>query len=168
MASQLGKKSITIATQNSRPSILRDILNVLSPANVTKLDSFVTEPLDASSGITFRIDFDNSSQEETEKIIQKLQPLGEIGQNPPVMTHWFPRSVYDLDLVDQTILQDGDFLDDDFVGLEDRDYMEGRKVFAEIAARYQMRDRVVPRVKYTDEEHETWKKVWDILESMHK
>ena len=77
---------------------MRDILHVLSTATVTKLSSYATDPLDSKSGMTFTIDF--ACQDDMENIMKKLKPFGKIDRNSPVDTHWFPRKIYDLDLVD--------------------------------------------------------------------
>ncbi|XP_014671573.1 PREDICTED: probable phenylalanine-4-hydroxylase 1 [Priapulus caudatus] len=68
---------------------------------------------------------------------------------------WFPRKISDLDRFANHILSYGSELESDHPGFTDEVYRARRKEFADIAYHYK-HGQEIPRVKYTDEEIETW------------
>uniref|UniRef100_UPI00358F0EAA phenylalanine-4-hydroxylase-like n=1 Tax=Myxine glutinosa TaxID=7769 RepID=UPI00358F0EAA len=78
---------------------------------------------------------------------------------------WFPSTIKDLDRFANQILSYGNELDSDHPGFTDEKYRTRRKIFADIAFNYRHGQKI-PRMKYTDEEVQTWGKVFSELKNL--
>ncbi|KAF5278973.1 hypothetical protein FQA39_LY05651 [Lamprigera yunnana] len=79
---------------------------------------------------------------------------------------WFPRRIRDLDRFANQILSYGAELDSDHPGFTDPVYRARRKYFADIAYNYK-HGQPLPHVDYTQEETETWGKVFRQLTTLY-
>ncbi|XP_023019066.1 protein henna [Leptinotarsa decemlineata] len=79
---------------------------------------------------------------------------------------WFPRRIRDLDRFANQILSYGAELDSDHPGFTDPVYRARRKYFADIAFNYRHGEKL-PFVEYTEEETETWGKVFRQLTTLY-
>ncbi|CAH1119615.1 unnamed protein product [Phaedon cochleariae] len=79
---------------------------------------------------------------------------------------WFPRRIRDLDRFANQILSYGAELDSDHPGFTDPVYRARRKYFADIAYNYRHGQKL-PHVEYTQEETETWGKVFRQLTTLY-
>lgn len=86
------------------------------------------------------------------------------GYNAP----WFPKNRKDLDFFDQHLMEAGAELKADHPGFSDPKYRNRRREIAEVAFNYKLDHGPVPRVKYTDEELETWRIIYEALSPLHK
>jgi phenylalanine-4-hydroxylase len=79
---------------------------------------------------------------------------------------WFPSRIRDLDRFANQILSYGAELDSDHPGFTDPIYRARRKYFADIAYNYKHGEKL-PHVEYTEEEVETWGKVFTQLTTLY-
>ncbi|KAI8373156.1 Biopterin-dependent aromatic amino acid hydroxylase-domain-containing protein [Radiomyces spectabilis] len=79
---------------------------------------------------------------------------------------WFPRKLTDLDTFAEKVLEMGEELSSDHPGAHDPVYRARRAEITRIAKTYRT-GQTVPEVDYTEEENETWGKVYRHLTSMY-
>lgn len=79
---------------------------------------------------------------------------------------WFPKHVAELDVYANKVLSYGAELDADHPGFTDKVYRERRKYFADIAVNYK-HGQPIPRVEYTEEEINTWRTIYNKLQSLY-
>lgn len=79
---------------------------------------------------------------------------------------WFPQKMRELDRFANQILSYGSELDSDHPGFTDVVYRARRKEFADIAFNYKHGEKI-PRVKYTDDEINTWGVIYRELTKLY-
>lgn len=80
---------------------------------------------------------------------------------------WFPQRIRDLDTFATNILMYGAELNADHPGFKDAAYRARRKEFADIAINYR-HGQPIPKVKYTQEEINTWTTIYDKVVHLYK
>ncbi|XP_061176589.1 phenylalanine-4-hydroxylase-like isoform X1 [Saccostrea echinata] len=79
---------------------------------------------------------------------------------------WFPKKICELDRFANQILSYGSELDADHPGFTDPVYRARRKELADIAFHYK-HGQEIPRVKYTEEEINTWRTIYNELTKLY-
>lgn len=70
---------------------------------------------------------------------------------------WFPTQLYDFDHVGKTLLSEADGIQmTDHPGFNDAEYKQRRDSIVQLALDYNLGDKSIPTVKYTEEEQKTW------------
>ncbi|XP_063228625.1 protein henna-like [Bacillus rossius redtenbacheri] len=97
--------------------------------------------------------------EKLQSITSYLQIITRNHKDNAGAVPWFPRRIRDLDKFANQILSYGSELDADHPGFTDPVYRDRRKYFADIAINYR-HGQPLPHVDYTEEEVDTWGKVY--------
>ncbi|CAH0547253.1 unnamed protein product [Brassicogethes aeneus] len=104
--------------------------------------------------------------EDVKKISDYLNVISRDYKDNKDSVPWFPRRIRDLDRFANQILSYGAELDSDHPGFTDPEYRKRRKYFADIAYNYRHGEKL-PHVDYTEEEIETWGKVFRQLSNLY-
>jgi len=104
--------------------------------------------------------------EELKKASSYMQIISRNYKDNSGVTPWFPRKIRDLDRFADQILSYGSELDSDHPGFTDPVYRARRKQLADVAFNYK-HGQPIPRVEYTQEEVETWGKVYRQLTKLY-
>ena len=119
-----------------------------------------------------RFDFfvDCEGRSEQPAIQNVLNELKEIGAGLLVLDDrkvpWFPRHISELDDIANSTLDAGQDLTSDHPGFNDATYRARRAEIDSFARNYE-HGNAIPEVKYTSQENETWRQVFNNLEEMH-
>ncbi|KAI7862048.1 Biopterin-dependent aromatic amino acid hydroxylase-domain-containing protein [Spinellus fusiger] len=118
----------------------------------------------------FVVDLVNPTPTQVQCIIENIRPYT---QDVQVMSSeakddipWFPRNMTDLDLFANKVLEMGEDLTSDHPGAHDPVYRARRAYITNIAKTYRS-GLPVPEIEYTEEENETWGKVYRRLMEMY-
>jgi len=95
-----------------------------------------------------------------------IQVIARNHQENAKTVPWFPRRIQELDRFANQILSYGSELEADHPGFTDPTYRARRKEFADIAFNYR-HGQPLPRVTYTEEEIDTWNKVFSELVKLY-
>lgn len=82
-------------------------------------------------------------------------------------THWFPRRIRDMDAIADNVLSAGVDLKADHPGFTDPEYKKRREQLASIGRNYKT-GMPIPRVEYTQQEIDTWTKIYDKIVPLYK
>ncbi|OMJ70588.1 hypothetical protein SteCoe_31402 [Stentor coeruleus] len=169
--SQKHIKSILLTSSDDHPSKLKEILEVFSTNNInlTHIESQPASTLDSSKGNSFIIDFEADNESIIKSALAKLQSQGiNVKESSKKHVEWFPRTLKDLEALEQKTLSAGAELESDHPGFKDEDYKKRRHEIAEIAYTFNPAEHEVPNIKYTDIEIETWSKIYNVLTPLHE
>lgn len=172
-----GPRISVLMELTDRVGILHDVLKYFwkYDVNITRIESRpskVSSDKDTNT-VTKRFDFfvDFDGQRDDTSVQRLLQDLQSMTNKLLVLdekeVHWFPRHISELDLIANRILDAGKDLESDHPGFHDPIYRARRAQLAQDAKQHKW-DRPIPRIKYTPEEVETWRTVWDRMEPFHE
>jgi hypothetical protein len=172
-----GPRISVLMELTDRVGILHDVLKYFwkYDVNITRIESRPSkESSDKDTNtITKRFDFfvDFDGQRDDASIQRLLQDLRPMTNKLLVLdekeVHWFPRHISELDLIANRILDAGKDLDSDHPGFHDPIYRARRAQLAQDANHHTW-DKAIARIKYTEEEVETWRIVWDRMVPFHE
>eukprot|EP00455_Lapot_gusevi_P009433 TRINITY_DN1421_c0_g1_i1.p1 TRINITY_DN1421_c0_g1~~TRINITY_DN1421_c0_g1_i1.p1 ORF type:complete len:431 (-),score=173.00 TRINITY_DN1421_c0_g1_i1:215-1507(-) len=153
-------KTSLLFTVPDQPGTLQDALNVFSRHGVN-LSHIESRPNKRSSNYDFFVDFDGASDSPTiQGLIRDLKSkYGGVTVMGSKQVPWFPRKLVDLDVISQNVLGAGAELEADHPGFHDPVYRARRKEIVEQRSSYRI-GKVIPQIKYTTQETETWRQVW--------
>lgn len=160
-------------TLSDKPGILMKALDVFKKhnLNLTRIQSKPNKTTKGMKTMNFSADFIGKSKDPKVKaLLSDLNTICEklnIQVTPEVP--WFPTSLYDFDHIGKRILGAGDGIQDtDHPGFNDVNYRQRRKMISELALNYNLRDREIPRVEYTENEKGVWKLCYPQLLDLFK
>lgn len=104
--------------------------------------------------------------DEIKKSSKYLQIISRDYKDNKDTVPWFPLRIRDLDRFANQILSYGAELDSDHPGFTDPTYRTRRKYFADLAYHYRHGQKL-PHVDYTEEEIDTWGKVFRKLKTLY-
>ena len=170
LISSLSMKSLILNFKNDSNEHLLNALRIFS-SNKWKLTYISSQPittLDQSKGDSFVVSIESSDFSNYNKALGQLQSLGiNAEEKSSIVVPWFPRTLSDLDGLDQTTLTAGVELECDHPGFKDIEYRKRREDISRIAFEHNCLDSEVPRVKYTKQEIETWNAIYNVLTPLH-
>ena len=162
--------SVLLTVSKDSPGKLKQILNVFArnSINLTHIESQPASTIDCSRGNTFIIDFECKDKSTVEKTLKELESQEiQVKEAECIEVNWFPRTLADIDSLDQKTLAAGSELESDHPGFKDPEYRARRHKIAEIALNHSCSDKNIPRVDYTPQEIDTWGKIFDLLSPLH-
>ena len=162
------KTGLTFSLED-KPGILLEALKIFSNHNVN-LTYINSRPSKYVSGRSKHIDFhvDFAGKVEDKNVQKALKELQEISKKVDVSkieeVAWFPKSIYDLNLIGRQLMSAGEQLTSDHPGFNDANYRKRREEIVNISNSYNMEDHLnIPEVNYTEEETKLWTYMWDQL-----
>lgn len=164
-------KTYILTSAEDSSGKLKKILEVFSSNNInlTHIESHPASSIDCTQGNSFIIDFESTSDQNTNYVISELKAQGvEAVEAECKEVPWFPKTMADLDTLDQKTLASGAELESDHPGFTDEAYKKRRHQIAEIAFSYKCSDGKVPKVEYNSQELKTWETIFDILNPLHQ
>ena len=161
------KTFITLDILYDAPGVLENVIQCFKRYDVnmtsieSRLKSFATE------GPVFNIDFDGRLGETRiqDLLLELRLQSANLTVNEPRECDWFPMNIRDLDLTRETLDGGTDLISEDHPGFKDAAYRKRREEIIEIANTYRHGNEI-PRIRYNDNEVETWGVVYDKIMSM--
>eukprot|EP00344_Euplotes_crassus_P003590 CAMPEP_0197004534 /NCGR_PEP_ID=MMETSP1380-20130617/23241_1 /TAXON_ID=5936 /ORGANISM="Euplotes crassus, Strain CT5" /LENGTH=341 /DNA_ID=CAMNT_0042423359 /DNA_START=123 /DNA_END=1145 /DNA_ORIENTATION=- len=158
---EVNDKTGIIVTLKDEKGVLNKALGVFDKYGVclSHIESKPSKFYKKSKAYDFYLDFEGSFDDEpVRNLISDLSKMSKhltICGTPEVP--WFPTNFYDLDKIGKETLSEGDGIQEaDHPGFRDEEYKKRRNFITELALKYQMYDKEVPRVEYTDTEVGVW------------
>jgi phenylalanine-4-hydroxylase len=151
---------------------LKKCLDVLSRFDIN-LSRIQSKPAPGSARVKYEfvVDVDeNVSANKLQEAIQYLNRTPDVCEKVTFLGSekipWFPRHISDIDYFSKQTLDAGSDLQSDHPGFSDPVYRERREMITEIAQSYK-HGSPIPYVKYTKQEKETWKLIYNKLMSFY-
>ncbi|KAI9487614.1 MAG: Biopterin-dependent aromatic amino acid hydroxylase-domain-containing protein [Benjaminiella poitrasii] len=165
------KTTLCFAIQD-KIGALEDCLSAIKAMDIslTRIESRPSKTKDWD--YDFFVDFDAEDAKQVSNVVEGLRKhtkdVRVIGSDNSVgdSVPWFPRKLTDLDTFAEKVLEMGEELSSDHPGANDPVYRARRAEITRIAKTYRT-GQAVPEIEYTDEENETWGKVFRHLTSMY-
>ncbi|CAI2368485.1 unnamed protein product [Moneuplotes crassus] len=154
-------KTGIVVTLKDKKDALEKALGVFDKYGVSlsHIQSKPSKLCEKSKAYDFYLDFERPF---TDMCIRNvISDLSKISKNftiaDPSEVSCFPTSFYDLDKTGKKILSEGDGIHEaDHPGFRDEEYKKRRDFISELALKYEMNDKEIPRVEYTDAEVGVW------------
>ena len=151
---------------DDKPGALHDLLGRFkrNEINLTNIESRPTK----DGNFSFYLDFIGTKDDP--KIADLLAQLTTSGSDLTVLDDrsvpWFPRHIWELDLIANRTLDAGTALTADHPGFSDPDYRAQRARIDQLARDYR-HGHPIPTVDYSMSETETWRMVYESLRAQH-
>lgn len=119
--------------------------------------------------VDFEIDFEGSSTDENvQRALKELSLIAtKVQELDSVEVPWFPTRIEDFDHIGNTVLGEGDGIQEaDHPSFRDPIYRQRREFIANVALNYKVNDPVIPTVDYTPEELSVWKHCYPKLKRL--
>ena len=151
---------------DDKPGALHDLLGRFkrNEINLTNIESRPTK----DGNFSFYLDFIGTKDDP--KIAELLVQLTTSGSDLTVLDDrsvpWFPRHIWELDLIANRTLDAGTALTADHPGFSDPDYRAQRARIDQLARDYR-HGHPIPTVDYSVSETETWRMVYESLRAQH-
>lgn len=155
---------------SKRPGSLLPVLEVISShgLNLTHMESQLHQF--SFGDATFEFDVEGALEDrETQECMRELTLLPNVSKVthiPARSVPWFPTSLRDLDEARTTLDGGTALINEHHPGFNDAGYVARRNLIVENASRHRA-GLPIPRVDYLDEEHATWRMVFDRLQEVH-
>ena len=139
--------------------------------DLTHIESKPSKFYKKSKAFDFYINFFGTLDDESVRNV--IGDLFKISQNLTISetpeVPWFPMNFYDLDKIGKDTLSEGEGIQEaDHPGFRDIEYKRRRNYITELALKYKMYDKEVPRIDYTDTEIEVWKHCYKKLKKHYE
>lgn len=161
--SQNKNKTSVKFTLEDKSGALQDALQFFAKykLNLTRVES---RPSKRNTDYEFYVDFVGSTADSNvQNLLTELRTTcRQVSVLQSRRVPWFPRKIRDMDFVASQILDAGLDLQSDHPGFNDPVYRARRAELASIADNYKHGERI-PRIKYTQDEINTWGAIWDQL-----
>ena len=151
---------------DDRPGALHDLLGHFKAQgiNLTNIESRPTR----DGNFSFFVDFIGTrSDPNIKSLLEKLQHSGsDLTVLDDQTVPWFPRHVWELDLIANRTLDAGTDLASDHPGFADPEYRAQRSRIEQLAREYRY-GQPLPEIDYTEQERQTWRTVYETMRARH-
>lgn len=150
--------ALMFTVHKSKQTGLKDVIQAIldNKMNLTHIESRPAHMRDADKGYTFIIDVETPDPSALEKVCAFIkQTCGDITFLGSLEVPWFPRKLYDLDIMPQKNRD----LPWDHPGHKDQNYKIRRQDFANIANSIKITDKM-QKINYNEQETQTWNSLY--------
>lgn len=160
-------------TLSDEKGVLNKALSLFDKHNVnlTRIESKPSKFVKKDFAFDFYLDFHGTLEDDNVRNV--IGDLSRIARHLTICgtpnVPWFPKTLADLDKIGRETLSEGEGIEmTDHPGFNDPKYKERRSFITNVALKYNMFDKEIPRIEYTEEEVSVWKYCYPQLKSLYK
>lgn len=169
----MNDKTGIIVTLKDEKGVLNKALSLFDKHNVnlTRIESKPSKFVKKEFAFDFYLDFAGTLEDENVRSV--IGDLSRIARHLTICgtpeVPWFPKNLADLDEIGKETLSEGDGIEmTDHPGFNDPEYKKRRNFITNVALKYNMFDKEIPRIEYTKEELSVWKYCYPKLKELYK
>lgn len=169
---EINDKLGIILSMDDKPGTLFEILKVFKENNVnlsyicSKPSKFFSSPEEKKVDVVLDIE-KRGNEGDILKTFEQINQLAELKLTASEKVPWFPKSMYDLNMIGEDLKLGGEQLSSDHPGFNDPVYKKRRDEIEKISSSFEFGGQM-PDIEYTEEETKVWSFMWDSLIPLHK
>lgn len=170
---EVNDKTGIIVTLVDEKGVLNKALSIFDKygVNLTHIESRPSKYQKHGAAFDFYIDFYGTLEDEpVRNVVEDMKKVAKhltVCGTPEVP--WFPTTIHDMEKIGKDTLSEGEGIQmTDHPGFSDQEYKRRREEITNIALKYNMFDKEIPRIKYTDTEVGVWSYCYPKLKEYYK